>query len=179
MKTEPPGELSLRQPSVSDGPAVWDLVRRSTLDLNSPYSYLMMFRYFADSCVIAESGGAVAGFVTGFHPPEEPDAVFVWQIGVDETWRGQGLGGRMLAELVARKPARFLEATVTPSNTASLALFRGLAKRLGAECREVPCFDASLFPGESHEAEMLLRIGPFAGFPARDTNQMEDRHASD
>lgn len=145
------------------GAAVCDLARRSGMDENSPYAYLMWGEYFADTSVVAERGGAVVGFVTGFRPPRSPDTLFVWQIAVDEGERGRGLGGRMLDVLVSGLPwCRVLEATVTPSNRASASLFRAFAGRMGVGVDEAIVFDAALFTGGGHEPEVRFRIGPFA-----------------
>jgi len=143
---------------------MWRLVQDSTLDSNSPYAYLMLARYFAETCVLAERDGELGGFVSAFIPPEQPDALFVWQVGVGPLARGRGLATQLVAAALARKVdegVRFVEATVTPSNSASLALFRGIAAKLGTRCKEAPCFAADLFPGNGHEEELLLRIGPF------------------
>lgn len=159
----PPDDPILRPPVVEDGPALWRLARDTGLDANSLYAYLMTVRFFGDTCVVAEHEGEVVGFVTAFHPPRQPDTVFVWQIGVAERMRGRGLASAVLLALL-RLPAcqdtRYLEATVTPSNRASFSLFRSLADAVEAEFKESPCFPAELFEG-GHEPEMLLRIGPF------------------
>jgi L-2,4-diaminobutyric acid acetyltransferase len=114
---------------------------------------------------VAEAGDRLVGFVTGYRPPGKPEVLFVWQIGVDASQRGQGLGGRLLRALVGAESCRGLvavETTVSPSNQASRALFESLARRLGVGMTEAPCFEADQFPGEGHEAEPLLRIGPFS-----------------
>ncbi len=83
---------------------------------------------------------------------------------MDASARGQGLAGR-LAHFVLNTQAphgvRYLETTVTQSNTASRALFAGIARRLDTELKESELFTTALFPGDDHEAEPLLRIGPF------------------
>ena len=97
-------------------------------------------------------------------PPSKPDVIFVWQIGVDPSARGQGLAKRLLQHLVdlpACRGVRFLETTVTASNTASRALFASIARKLDTGLKESDLFTAALFPGDDHEAEPLLRIGPF------------------
>lgn len=154
----------LRKPGTEDGPAVWRMVRESSLDLNSPYAYLMWFRYYRETSLVADRAGEPAGFVTGFMPPEDPQAYFVWQVGVSEAARGNGLATDMILTALQReacRDVRYIEATVTPSNDASLALFRGLAKKLDSGCEESVCFPDRLFPVEGHESEWLLRIGPF------------------
>jgi L-2,4-diaminobutyric acid acetyltransferase len=124
----------------------------------------MMARYFADTSVVAEEAGEVVGFIIGFRMPPRPESVFVWQVTSAPSQRGKGLATGMMAELLARHAAAggsFLEATVTPSNTTSQKLFRGVARRLGTRCEETPEFEAEHFPGGDHEAEVLFRIGPF------------------
>lgn len=160
-----PDGFSMRQPELADGPAMWNLVRESTLDDNSPYLYLMLARYYGETCAVAERGDTLGGFLTAFVPPEQPDTLFVWQVGVSPQARGHGLATRLILSILQREACeevRYVEATVTPSNEASLALFRGLADKLGTRCRESECFPQHLFPVNGHEAEWLLRIGPFS-----------------
>lgn len=154
----------LRAPSPTDGAAMWRLVRDSgTLDVNSPYCYLMLAKRFARTSVVAEEAGEPVGFVAGYRPPDTPEALFVWQIGVNASQRGKRLGTEMLRWLIERtRPhgVTHLEATVTPSNTASKRLFHGVARAYGARCEETPWLAAGDFPDAGHEPEHLLRIGP-------------------
>lgn len=156
--------FELRAPQPTDASAMWELVRDSSLDTNSPYAYLMLAHYFSETCVVADRGGELSGFVSGFVPPDRHRTLFVWQVGVCDQARGYGLATRLIATALQRETCQdvaYVEATVTPSNAASLALFRGLAEKLGTHCRETTCFPAHLFPGAGHEEELLLRIGPF------------------
>lgn len=167
--------LSVRRPTLEDGAALHRMVvDGGGLDANSPYAYLMMAQWFADTCLLAEEAGRPIGFVMGFRPPRQPDTLFVWQVGIDPSQRGRGLGKALLLALVDHAPpeVRFLEATVTPSNAASEALFRGVARSLGAWVEIRDLFPASAFPGSGHEAERLFRIGPFS----RSTQEGEITH---
>lgn len=145
---------------------MWSLASE-TVDPNSPYSYLMLSEYFADNCAVAEREGSLVGFVTGFRPLEDPETLFIWQIAVDESVRGLGVGSRLLEDVVGRPRVprlRYLEATVTPDNKASKRLFRSFAESLGTECHEEELFSRSDFPhdaGEVHEPEIRFRIGAF------------------
>jgi L-2,4-diaminobutyric acid acetyltransferase len=160
----PESRFRFRGPSPADGRALWRLAADVGLDLNSPYAYVLWGEYFADTSVVAISdsvGGDedMVGFVTGFCPPRKADTLFVWQIGVAGRARRRGLGGRMLDELLDRTGARFVEATVTPDNEASAALFRSIGARHDAPVEETPLFAAELFP-DGHEPEVRFRIGP-------------------
>jgi len=155
-----------RAPRVSDGAKIHALVSNSApLDMNSRYCYLLLCRYFVRSCLVAEEDNEIIGFISGFRPPLSDDVFFVWQVAVDSQNRRRGLGKRMLHELLHRpgsRGIRFLETTVTPSNEASRLLFQAFARDLAAPCEEAVCFSQADFGPEAHEAEYLVRIGPFS-----------------
>lgn len=157
------GRLSMRGPRAEDAARIWtELPAVGTLERNTPYAYLLLCTHFAETGLVSEQGGALAGFVLAYRPPIDPEALFVWQVGVTPAARGAGLGGRMLDALLDRpacRDVRWLMATVSPDNDASRALFRGFARRREAICGHTRAFDASLFP-RPHPPEDLLRIGP-------------------
>lgn len=152
-------DLRLRTPSPDDGEPLWRLAGEVGLDLNSPYAYVMWGEYFAGTSVVADLDGTVAGFVIGFRVPDDPETFFVWQVGVAARARRTGLAAAMVDHLLERTGARFLEATVTPNNAASAALFRSVGTRHGAPVDVGPAFAADLFP-DGHEPELRFRIGP-------------------
>jgi L-2,4-diaminobutyric acid acetyltransferase len=70
----------------------------------------------------------------------------------------------MLQHLLARDEAsstRYLETTVSPSNTASRRMFQRFADLIDAPVNEQMLFDRDAFGNEDHEEEVLLKIGPF------------------
>ncbi|WP_343601191.1 diaminobutyrate acetyltransferase [Mycobacterium sp.] len=161
--------LDLRSPTVADGRALWRMAADSaTLDVNSPYAYLLWCRDFAATSVIASFGSGPAGFLTGYHRPGKPATVMVWQIAVDAAHRGAGVAGRMLDHLARRLQPHgvtHVEASITPDNPASLRLFETFARRWDAPLERRELFGIDLFP-HSHQAEELFRIGPLG----RDTS---------
>jgi len=155
-----PASLTFRSARRADGPALWSLARANDLDENSPYAYLLWSEYFDRTTIVAaDDGDAVVGFVMAFPRPDEPATVFVWQIGVAADHRRLGIAGRLLDELFERTGATAVEATVTPSNTASQTLFRRFGERHGLAVSVEPLFPEELFP-PGHEAEDRFRIGP-------------------
>jgi L-2,4-diaminobutyric acid acetyltransferase len=156
----------MRAPTAEDGADIWALVRDTrVLDVNSPYSYLMLGEYFPETCVVAERRDQLVGFVSAFLPPRQDDTVFVWQVAVARNVGRRGLGKAMLRQLLERPACdgvRYLEATVTPSNRPSTALFRSLARDLESPCKVTEAFPSEAFPGASHEAEHRFRIGPLS-----------------
>ena len=155
--------VTFRKPRTEDGVAVWRAIEQAgTLEVNTAYFYLVFCSDFCDTCLIAEDGENIAGVLIGYHPPNEPDTAFCWQIGILPAWRGQGLGKRMLAawlELRANQQVKWVSATVADDNAASEHLFRGFAKSLGVACAVTPHFTKDHFPA-GHRPEPMFRIGP-------------------
>src|SRR3546814_4033971 len=87
-------------------------------------------------------------------------SLFVWQIGVAPDATGRGIAGCLLRALLDRpacRTVRCIEATVAPTNLASAALFRALARDLGTPCVVSTGFPAALFPEANHEPARLFR----------------------
>ena len=121
--------LVFRVPTEEDGKEIWQLIKETgILDLNSSYSYLMWTKYFDETSIVVETDEQrIIGFISGFISPKSPDTLFIWQVAVDDSQRGKGIASRMLQSILHRdacRNVRCLEATVSPSNKASDALFR-------------------------------------------------------
>lgn len=158
-------DTRIQIPAMFDGADMWRIARDSgSLDLNSSYAYMLYARDFPRTCRIAVVDGTVAGFVLGNLPPERPDCLFVWQIAVDERFRGQRLASRLLDDLVEdlvdSDSVRTVETTITDDNAASQRLFINFAKRWGnVPVVKSPLFEEEHFP-DGHDAEPLYEIGP-------------------
>jgi L-2,4-diaminobutyric acid acetyltransferase len=169
MLTEPEttGQLAprIRPPRPSDGAAVHDLIARCPpLDPNSLYCNLLQCTHFSCTSAVAQQGEDIVGFVAGYRPPELEDSLFVWQVAVAEQARGQGLGQRMVEEILLRpgcRGIRFLQATITAENPGSWAMFERLARQLQARSRRAVAFDAVEHFAGRHDTEHELVIGPF------------------
>lgn len=157
--------IVFRNPKTLDGKNLWEIAKASnTLDVNSAYHYLIMCRHFKKTCIVTEKQGQVIGFVIAYIPTDSPDTVFIWQVAVDEKQRGQGLGVDMLIH-VFKKVKVFhvnnIDATITPSNKASIKLFTAVARRLKAPFEfEKVFFSGADFGQNVHEPEILFHIGP-------------------
>lgn len=158
--------MQLLRPSFDDGYAVNQLISRcAPLDTNSVYCNLLQAGHFSGTSVLAKSDNEQAvGFVSGYMKPEDASTLFIWQVAVDESARGQGLAIRLLKSLLERPSLEGvlnIETTITADNQASWALFRKLADKLGASLSETVLLEKEKhFRGE-HDSEYLVRIGPF------------------
>jgi len=159
----------LREPVAGDGMAVNQLINNCPpLDGNSVYCNLLQCTHFSGTCVIAEKQGEIIGFTSAYLRPQQAATLFIWQIAVNRSARGQGLAKTMLIELLQRPLCRdtdTLETTIGPDNTASWKLFQGLAAELDAECSNELLFDREKHFHGHHPDENLLRVysrtGPF------------------
>lgn len=147
-----------------DGPAITRLIAAcAPLDSNSAYCNLLQCAHFADSCIVAERGEQILGWVSGYRPPLEPSSFFVWQVAVARTARGRGLARRMINALLDRPSAEgatHLSTTVTDDNAPSWALFNGLAREWGALLTRSAMFECDTHFAGAHATEWLARIGP-------------------
>ncbi len=158
--------VKLRLPTDGDGHSLHQLVARcQPLDTNSVYCNLLQCTDFADTAIAAENAeGNLVGFISGYRPPARPDTLFVWQVAVDSSMRGQGLALRMLLALIARVAAadgvRFIETTISPDNAASQALFLKAFNQLGISHTTSVLFSSQQHFSGLHEDEVLYRAGP-------------------
>ena len=166
-----------RSPSAQDAAAVAALIAACPpLDANSLYCNLLQCTHFASTCVLALRDGRLDGWISGYRPPDQPDAFFVWQVAVHERARGTGLGIAMLEALFSRPEiadARWLKTSVTPSNRASVRMFEKFAALRGADIRQQPWFDSAAHFGGQHESEDLYAIGPLT--PSSQSTRKETR----
>lgn len=153
--------IIIRPPCLQDGAAITRLVKQSqTLDVNSSYLYFLLADHFAETCAVAEVDGQLVGFVTAYRLPKDPSVLFVWQVAVDPSMRGQGLALRLLDDLAQRdwfKQIQQVHCTISPSNAASNGLFNKFAARLGSQTQSED-YLTSAHLGADHEAEPLIRI---------------------
>lgn len=153
---------TFRQPKVTDGDAIYSLIADCPpLDMNSSYCNFLQSTHFRQTCIVAEHQGDVAGFISGYQKPEEPDVLFVWQVAVAPRYRGKGLAFRMLDKLLNRqqlKQVRAVETTITEQNQASWALFEKLDDQHGKRGKVTTFLDEDAHFKGKHDTEYLYRI---------------------
>ncbi|PLA75445.1 diaminobutyrate acetyltransferase [Hydrogenovibrio sp. SC-1] len=155
--------LVFRSPTLEDGLAIYELVKASPpLDVNSSYLYFLQASHFADTCIVVEQNREIVGFLSGYYRPDDSHSLFVWQVAVSETMRGQGLAKRMIQALIANQRGRVkvssICCTISPSNQASQALFKSFAKQYDLKMTVTEFITEAHFGAEGHEAEELYLL---------------------
>ncbi|MDA0147668.1 diaminobutyrate acetyltransferase [Vibrio sp. LaRot3] len=157
----PSREWIFRQPNTTDGDDIYQLISQCPpLDVNSSYCNFLQSTHFSRTCVLAEQDGQVAGFVSGYLKPDEPDVLFIWQVAVAEFARGHGLAYQMLHSLLSRdglQSVSTIETTITKNNKASWALFEKVAKEHRGG-KITTFLDKTLHFKDKHDTEYLYRI---------------------
>jgi len=169
-------QVFMRSPIATDGTAVNDLISLCPpLDTNSTYCNLLQCTHFSSTSVIAEVNAAPVGFISGYLIPERPDTLFIWQVAICESARGNGLASSMLKPLLARETlhkVRFVETTITEQNTASWKLFERFAQACNSKLVSEPFFDKAIHFDGQHESEVLVKIGPLSIVQQTDSNHL-------
>ncbi|MFW0784627.1 diaminobutyrate acetyltransferase [Gordonia sp. CPCC 206044] len=155
--------VDYRQPTVDDGARLWEIASDSkVLDVNSSYSYVLWCHDFSTSSIVAEVDGRAVGFVTGYRRQTDPSTVMVWQVAVDDAYRGHGIAATMLHRLLDRTQRSGVVAmhtTISPDNVASQRLFASVAAARGLNFERRDLFAADSFP-DAHEPEDLYLLEP-------------------
>jgi L-2,4-diaminobutyric acid acetyltransferase len=155
--------IVIRKPEKSDAIEIYDLVKNSkVLDLNSEYLYLLQSTHFSPTSSVALYENKIIGFVSGYLIPEQVNDLFVWQVAVDEKFRGNDIARRLIMNIVKRDSLNIhnIQTTVSPSNNSSLRVFKKVADELGTKIEGSKFFESNDFK-DSHEEEVLYKIGPF------------------
>lgn len=159
-------DACFRMPVAEDATRVWDLVTDCPpLDQNSLYCNILQCTDFAETCVIAEQNGQIAGWLSGYRPPNRPDSLFIWQIAVHPNVRGKGIAKAMIESLVDRlgnEKINYILATITSGNQVSWGLFSSIAQDLGGTIESHAHFDRVAHFSDRHDSELLVTIGPIS-----------------
>lgn len=153
--------IEVKHPILVESNRMWELAEKAGLDVNSSYSYLMMTKFFNDRCFVIKDDDIVIGFVTGFILKD--DVYFVWQIAIDPDYQGNGLSQKLLHDavkiLMTKHQIKFIQATVSPENKASMGLFKSIASSYNTFFAVKEGFTESHFPDDKPE-EKLIQVGP-------------------
>jgi L-2,4-diaminobutyric acid acetyltransferase len=154
-------DIILRKPNKNDAKHIYNLVKSTKiLDVNSEYLYLLQSTHFKDCCGVAVENEKIIGFVSGYIHPTLNDVFFVWQVAVDENFRGKGIAQRLINEILSRKnmaDITKIHTTISPSNKSSQRLFEKLTQNIEGEISSETMFEVSDF-NNAHEDEVLYEI---------------------
>lgn len=169
-----PDGLRFRKPRAEDGADIWSLIRACPpLDENSLYCNILQADHFADTSIAAEYEDRIVGWISGYRPPKERSALFIWQVAVHEDARGLGLGKKLMRRLLSRRACegvKRLKTTITPDNKASWGLFRSFARDIGGQMSDAEWLCRNRHFDGRHDPEHLITID-FAPRQFSDRNQ--------
>ena len=157
-------KVLLKVPEKANSKKIFKLIKdTNALDLNSEYLYLLQSTHFTSTCSIGLLEEEVVGFVSGYRQPQKPNALFIWQVAIDKSLKGQGLANKLMFNILERKEnidLTYIHTTVSPSNKASIRVFEKLAEKLDTKIESKDFLKKEDFINQ-HEEEVLYEIGPF------------------
>ena len=155
--------IDYRVPTVDDGIRLWEIASDSkVLDVNSSYAYVLWCHDFAETSIVAEIDGRTVGFVTGYRRQSDPSTLMVWQVAVDDEFRGHRIAATMLHRLFdrcARRGMVAMHTTISPDNPASQRLFASVAQARGLRFTRRELFSTEQLGG-AHQPEDLYQLEP-------------------
>ncbi|HEY9775122.1 MAG TPA: GNAT family N-acetyltransferase [Planktothrix sp.] len=133
------------------------------LGLHSAFTYWVVSHFYGDYSLIAfDEAGEAAGYIMSITKRDEPDLLYVWQIGVLSKYRRKALARELIEKLynekIAASKIKRLQVTIDSNNVASNRFFRAFAERHGAAMK--PIGEAAIvdpIEGKS-ETETLFEI---------------------
>ena len=155
--------IKITHPRKEDGISVAELIKRCPpLDLNSTYHYLIQSHYFSKTCSFAFDNKKVVAFVSGFINSSKNNSLFIWQVAIDENYRGKELGIELIEFILNQnKNLDSIETTVTKNNISSRRMFQKICEKYKSRISELILFDKEKDFANKHDSEMLIKIGPF------------------
>lgn len=152
----------LRAPTQQDGAAVAALAQCDKQELvGTLLGDLAGCDDFAETSVVAELDGEVAGAVLAYILPYDPQTLFVWQVNVAQDEAGKGLASLMLGQLLRREACAGVtrvQTAIPASDETSWTLFRRFAGWQQTHMRIEPYVTQALSPFRRHEADNLITI---------------------
>ncbi len=153
---------AFREPDITDGDDVYRLISRCPpLDVNSSYCNFLQSSHFSRTCIVAEKKEDLAGFISAYKKPDDPNTLFIWQVAVGPNYRGKGLAYQMLIELLQRdvmESVKAVETTITKSNEASWGLFKKLDANNGKRGKVMTFLDIETHFKGKHDTEYLYHV---------------------
>jgi GNAT superfamily N-acetyltransferase len=158
-------DLTIRRAAPGD----WDRVMAVMVDWWAgrdlrPMLPKVFFDHFRSTCLVAEQGDELTGFLVGFLCPDHPEEAYVHIVGVHPSFRRAGLAhdlyGRFFA-LALAQGRTVIRAVTAPMNKASIAFHTGLGFAILPGDEEVDGVPATLDHGPygDYLVHFELRLG--------------------
>lgn len=154
-------EILFSKPLKENAKDIYNLIKRGgVLDLNSEYLYLLQCTHFSETCSVVTFNDEIIGFVSGYLLPNKSDTLFIWQVAVDERFRGQNIAFKTIMNIFnSNENIKYILSTVSPSNKSSQRVFEKLANHFNTKIENETAFSLEDFLN-SHEIEVQYLIGP-------------------
>ena len=119
--------MQIRNATIDDLENIRQFVKNTPpLDLHTPYTYWVMYSQSNSLWKVAVLNNQIIGFVAGIGSLAQPNAAFMWQIGIDKTLAPRGLAKNLVDEFIIscrELNISKVQLTIDPKNKTSLVFF--------------------------------------------------------
>ena len=151
--------FTLRKIKAQDHPILRQLAEKCPpLDIHTQYTYWVNAMYYGECCFLLLSDDEPIGYIMSL---DTPDAVFIWQIGIIEEYRGRKLSKKLIQACAdyAEKVGKNLQVTIAEDNKASYGAFNSFCKKTGMKFEKIDEINVIDLNDESfHEDEIRYMI---------------------
>lgn len=95
--------------------------------------------HFYSTSLVAETNGAMTGFLVGFISPSSPDEAYIHYVATDPAQRQAGLARRLYEQFfdrARRQACKSVRAITSPANAASIAFHRRMGFEVSGPVRD-------------------------------------------
>ena len=154
-------QITVRNACAADSPLLRALAAAcGTLDVHTPYTYWVACQYHGSSIFILEDAGEPIGYIMAL---DNPDCVFLWQIGILASYRGKGLSQRLYTQVMnyAAAAGKKVQVTIAPDNKASFGALESYCRSHSLEIHtEQTLFLTDRIDPEFRETEVIYTVYP-------------------
>lgn len=120
-------KLTIRNASENEFLNIYEFVSHcKPLENYAKHFYKIILRYFGNTCFLVEYESKIVGFLMGFISQVHEGTYFLWQIGIDPSMQGKGIGSYLLKNVenkLRERGCKRIEVTIDPENIPSSKLF--------------------------------------------------------
>jgi L-2,4-diaminobutyric acid acetyltransferase len=133
--------LNLRSCTADDVDDVRQFVAScAPLEVHTAFTYWVTFEHWGDICFVLLEDGRIAGYVSAIGSDRHRETIYLWQIGVAEKLRHQGVAQHLISAVssaAVAKGYKTAQVSIANDNEASRKAFEHYAANTGHRFRAI------------------------------------------
>jgi L-2,4-diaminobutyric acid acetyltransferase len=132
-KTNEENIMEIRNFANNDTKEIIELVSKSrpyVVPYNM-YTYWILQNYYGSTCKVIQNDDRLLGYISAI-PSIDKNTLFIWQLCIDEEYRGKGLGTMLITSIISEANVLGydnIQFSISETNIASQTLFKNFAEK--------------------------------------------------